>query len=60
MISYAGVDVDAFMSTFIPVTLVLCSIGFVISGYLLWSKERNEKIELASKLLQVTATKKGE
>ena len=60
MISYAGVDVDAFMSTFIPVALVLCSIGFVIAGYLLWSKERNENIERASKLLQVTATKKGE
>jgi hypothetical protein len=60
MISYAGVDVDAFMSTFIPIMLVICSIGFVVSGYLFWSKERNENVERASKLLQPIKIKKGE
>ena len=55
-----GIDAVYFMSVLIPTVLVICSIGFAISGYLIWDRMREEKADLAFKLLQSNATKKGE
>ena len=55
-----GIDAIYFMSILIPTVLVICSIGFAVSGYLFWDRTRTEKADLAFKLLQSNATKKGE
>lgn len=55
-----GIDTISFMSTFIPTVLMLCTVGFVIAAYLFWNRTCGEKADLAFKLLQSNATKKGE
>jgi hypothetical protein len=55
-----GIDAIYFMSIFMPTVSVLCTVGFAIAAYLFWNRTCGEKADLAFKLLQCNATKKGE